>query len=222
VSCWNFLPKLILRPSFVPIIRGEDMLSFSICSANHHLEVVDRRSTTFRSEHIFKIRANTKSRFFVRDFIWTGSGEIREKPPEVVSAVDIWGIPKHRMHGPLLVEGSARTLVVDLGRTLSVGEEETVCFRHEMKDLKGTFKPRLRMKPSTEFLECLDMRVTLPQWAGLRCLFREFSRSNDKVLGTEKIEGKRDSAAKISFHKQIVNPNEKNVCYGIEWSHNED
>lgn len=197
------------------------MSTFSFCSAEHHLEVVDRRSSTFRSEHSFRIRANVESRFFVRDYFWTGSGVEREKPPEIVSEVDVWGMPMHRMHGPLLVEGNFRILVVDLGRTLGVGEEETVIFRHQMKDLDGTFKPFFRFKPSTQIRDSLDIRLTLPPWTGLKCFYRKFTHDTEKVVHSEEMPLHENGFGKFSIHKQVVNPSERNMGHVLEWSDND-
>jgi hypothetical protein len=197
------------------------MSSFSFCSADHHLEVVDRRSTTFRSEHTFKIIANVESRFFVRDYTWTGSGVEREKPPEVVADIDVWGMPSFRMHGPLLVEGNSRIMVVDLGRTLGVGEEEAVTFKHHMKDLAGTFRPFLSIKPSTKIRDRLDLRLTLPDWRGLKCFYRRFTHDTEKVVFTEPMTLEPTGDGKISVHKQILNPSEQNMGHVLEWSHTE-
>jgi len=197
------------------------MSNFSFCAADHHLEVVDRRSTTFRSEHTFRIQAEVESRFFVRDYYWTGSGVETEKPPEVVSEVDKWGLPFHRMHGPLLVEGNFRIMVVDLGRTLGVGEEETVGFRHQMKDLAGTFQPFFRIKPSTQVRDTLTLRLTLPDWQGLKCHYRKFTHDTEKVVDSEEVELEQDAAGRKTVYKQIINPSEQNMGHVLEWTHDE-
>ncbi|MDE4099724.1 hypothetical protein [Phaeobacter gallaeciensis] len=113
-------------------------------------------------------------------------------------------------------------MIVDLGRTLSVGEEVTVRFRHQMKDLAGTFRPFFKFKPSTEIQERLNLRLTLPNWDGVRCHYHRFTHDTEKVVEVEEVPLQLNEAGKISIHKQIVNPSEQNMGHKLEWSHDED
>ncbi|MGO7422225.1 hypothetical protein ACCT09_20610, partial [Rhizobium ruizarguesonis] len=88
-------------------------MSFEFVAVEHQLEIVDRNSTTFRSEHKYRIRAKEPSRFFIRQYFWTGAGVEKEPVPEIVSDVDDWGFPNQRIHGPLLCEETSRILIVD-------------------------------------------------------------------------------------------------------------
>lgn len=196
-------------------------MSFAFCKAFHHLEVVDRASMMFRSEHKFVLEATAPSRFFYHDYFWTGSGSERETLPEVVSEIDDWGFPQYRIHGPLIVEGNARILVVDLGRTLAVGEQATVHFHHKMKDLKGTFKPMLRVRPSSVVREELTLKVTVPNWDGLEMHFRQFTHDTEKVIVSRKVEPENSEGGRLTFVEIIVNPNSGNLGHKLEWTHNE-
>ncbi|RWX40280.1 hypothetical protein EHH54_13165 [Rhizobium leguminosarum] len=196
-------------------------MSFLFCKVDHHLEVVDRASMTFRSEHKFLIEAKEPSRFLHRDYFWTGSGAERETLPEVVSEVDDWGFPQHRIHGPLIVEGNARILVVDLGRTLTVGEQTTVHFLHKMKDLKSTFKPMLRVRPSSLVRDQITLKVTVPNWSGLEMHFRQFTHDTEKVLVSRKVEPQELEGGRLAFEVVIVNPNGGNLGHKLEWTHDE-
>lgn len=197
------------------------MPTFNFCAVEHQLEVVDRSSTTFRSEHKFSIEATLPSRFFIRDFFWTGSGQEKEPVPEVVSEIDTWGFPIHRIHGPLVREGNSRILIVDLGRTIGIGEKELVHFRHRMKDLEGTFRPFFKVKPSSKIRDSLVLRVVLPEWEGLRVLYRRFTHDTEKVVETEEIKPTRNENEKLCFEKQIFNPSVQSMGHKLEWSHQE-
>ncbi len=142
--------------------------------------------------------------------------------PEVVSEIDDWGFPQHRIHGPLIVEGDARILVVDLGRTLSPGEQTTVHFRHRMKDLKNTFKPMLQVRPSSSVRDEITLKVTLPNWSGLDVNFRQFTHDTEKVLVSRKVNPQESDASRLVFEVVIVNPNSGNLGHRLEWTHDEN
>lgn len=190
---------------------------FKFHSVEHQLEVLDWNSTTFRSEHIFKVEAAVPSRFFVREFSWTGSGVEREPLPEVISDIDKWGFPSHRVHGPMIIEDDMRTLVVDLGRTMKVGEVETIHFRHRMKDLAGTFKPFFRVRPSRDISQSLIFRVILPDRPGVRMEYKCFPRENEDTTPATMLEAARVENGKQIFEKAIVNPSEDKMGHKLEW-----
>lgn len=196
-------------------------MSFLFCKADHHLEVIDRASMTFRSEHSFLLEATVPSRFFHHDYFWTGSGAERETLPDVVSEIDDWGFPQHRIHGPLIVEGNARILVVDLGRTLRPGEQTTVHFHHRMKDLRGTFKPMLQVRPSSQVRGEITLKLTVPNWRGLEVNFRQFTHDTEKILASHKVEPKELNDSRLEFEATIVNPNSGNFGHRLEWTHYE-
>ncbi len=176
---------------------------------------------TFRSEHKFLLQAAIPTRFFHHEYFWTGSGAERETLPEVVSEIDDWGFPQHRIHGPLIVEGKARILVVDLGRTLTAGEQTTVHIRHKMKDLKGTFKPMLQVRPSSQVREQITLKVTVPNWRGLEVNFNQFDHDSEQVLASRKVEPQELNPSRLTFETVIFNPCSGNLGHKLEWTHHE-
>ncbi len=196
-------------------------MSFVFCKVHHHLEVVDRASMTFRSEHKYLIEAAAPSRFLHHGYFWTGSGSEREIPPELISEIDDWGFPKHRAHGPLIVEGDSRILVVDLGRKLDVGEQTTVHLLHKMKDLKGTFKPILRIRPSSLVRDEITLKVTLPNWSGLKMNFTSFTHDTENEVVPRTLTPLELEGGKVVFEEVIVNPDSGNFGHKLEWTHNE-
>lgn len=197
------------------------LMSFLFCKVDHHLEVVDRASMTFRSEHKFLIQAKEPSRFLHRGYFWTGSGAEREPVPELVSEVDDWGFPRHRIHGPVIVEGNERTLVVDLGKILDVGEQTTVHFRHKMKDLKGTFQPMLQVSPSSQVRDQITLKVTIPNWRGLKVLFRQLVYDTEQEPVTSEVDPQELGGNRLTFEKVIVSPSSEKMGYQLEWTHDE-
>lgn len=199
----------------------EFVMSFLFCKANHHLEVVDRGSMTFRSEHTFLLEAAVASRFFHHEYFWTGSGAERETLPEVVSEIDEWGFPQHRIHGPLIVEGNKRILVVDLGKTLQPGEQAVVNFRHRMKDLKGTFVPMLQVRPSSRVRDHIKLKVSVPNWRGLEVKCHEFASDTEEVLVSRKVPPQQLSPSRLAFEVEILNPSSGKSGHKLEWTHDE-
>src|SRR5437867_4752734 len=113
--------------------------AFAKVDVQHQLEVLDNNSTTFRSSHLFTVRAAVKSRFFERRYSWTGGDDTDS--PEVVCDHDMWGHARHKVHGPVIREDKTRIVLLDLGRTLERGEEEQIHIIHSLRDLNGTFEP---------------------------------------------------------------------------------
>ena len=196
------------------------MSVFAFRDVEHQLEIVDRRATTFRSEHTFVIEALVPSRFFPRTYFWTGSGVEKEQVPEVISDIDAWGLPKQRIHGPLIVEGSSRTLIVDLGRTIEKKEKETVKFRHKMRDLNGTFEPRLGVHPSTQVKNRIELRVIIPDWTDLRVRYQTFTHEGGKTVHSEDLSPYIKDE-RLTFVKEILKPRERNLGHRIVWTHKE-
>lgn len=194
-------------------------MSFEFLATEHQLEVVDRNSTTFRSEHKYWLKASRPERFFIRQYSWSGAGVEREPVPEVVTSVDKWGFPKQRIHGPLLCEDKQRTLIVDLGRTLSEGEEEFIHFRHKMKDLNRKFEPRLSAKPTTKVTNQILLRVTLPAWDELNVRYERFEGGTKKIVASSELMPTNSENGRLTFETTILNPNEDNCGHKIEWSH---
>jgi hypothetical protein len=205
----------------IAVILTVSQMSFQFDKAEHYLEIVDRSSTTFRSEHKFWITALQPSRFLHRDYFWTGSGAHREKLPEVVSDIDEWGFPYHRIHGPIIVEGTSRILVVDLGRTLAAGEKTMVHFRHRMKDLRKTFEPLFRVLPSSQVKEKITIRLKMPDWNGLEIEYRGFDHVTEEVLVSRKLEPILTEGGTLTFEEVFVNPSSGNIGHRIDWSHSE-
>lgn len=194
-------------------------MSFEFVTVEHQLEIVDRNSTTFRSEHKYRIRAKEPSRFFIRQYFWTGDGVEKEPVPEVVTGVDDWGFPNQRIHGPLLCEETSRILIVDLGRTVEADEEEFVHFRHKMKDLNRKFERRLSVKPTTKVLDNIVLRLIIPDLDELVVRYRSFTRDTKKVVASSALKATQSENGRLTFEKTIFNPNEKNLGHKLEWSH---
>jgi hypothetical protein len=186
-------------------------------NVEHQFEVADHGSTTFRSEHKFDLEALQPNRFFVRNWFWTGSGVEKEPIPEVLSPIDKWGFPRHRIHGPLVIENRSRIIVVDLGRTLAVGETDQIHFLHKMKDLEGSFRPTFQISPSAEVMERIVMRLVVPSWKNLRVKFTKFSMKTKEPLETS-VSASTKSRNRLRFEETISHP-EKDVGYRFEWTH---
>ncbi|TDO14928.1 hypothetical protein EV580_3066 [Mycobacterium sp. BK086] len=132
--------------------------SFEYLSVAHEMLVVDESSMTIITNHTVHVRALRAERFFERIYCWTGSGV--EKDPKVLSKLDDLG-HVHKLHGPVIRNGSERIYLIDLGRRLAEGEEEIIEFEHTFVDVGRTFVPFLghRAKPG---LRDLQLRVLLP------------------------------------------------------------
>ncbi|PDS43174.1 hypothetical protein CO662_20665 [Rhizobium anhuiense] len=196
-------------------------MSFRYRTVEHQFEVVDRGSTTFRSEHKFDLEALQPSRFFIRNWFWTGSGAEKEPIPEVLCEIDKWGFPKHRIHGPLVIQNRNRIVVVDLGRTLAVGETDVLHFRHKMKDLEGSFEPRFQISPTAEISERIVIRLVLPDWKGLRVEFKKFSMVTKDVLATSASTATRSMAGRVNFEEVVDGLADRDVGYRYEWRHDD-
>ena len=206
-----------------PVPEGNHLvnLAFRILEVDHQLEVVDRRSTTFRSDHDFLIEAQIPSRFFVREYFWTGSGSEQEPVPDLLTDIDLWGFPMQRIHGPLLILGDTRTLVVDLGRTIQPGERVRVRFQHRMKDLNSSFEPKLVVRPSTQVRNRIKLRVILPSWNGLRMIYERFTHDTSEVVDATPLDPVDASPDKLTFEKEVINPSEDNMGHKLAWKHQE-
>lgn len=196
-------------------------MSFRFREVEHQLEVVDLGWTTFRSEHKFWLEAKQPARFFVRDFFWTGSGAEKEPPPELVTEVDVWGFPHHRVHGPMLVEGESRVLVVDLGRTIGKGEVEVVEFRHRMKDLGKTFNQVLSSESTSEIVKRLALRMILPRDASQRVRYLSVTTDTKKVIDSREVTAVPLEDGRMLFEAVILNPKKKNLGHKLQVEHNE-
>lgn len=180
----------------------------------HTLEILDDACTTFKSEHVILIRAQLRSRFFLRRFMWSGSDD--DDAPELDTTFDMWGHPKHKVHGPLIREGRWRIVVVDLGGTFEVGDEDTLHFRHHLRDLTGRFEPFLGHTPKlgTEYLK---LQVVLPASVSQDVFFAERTSDTEMVTHTEPMSGELLDDGRTRFSKEIHNPIQRNRGYRICW-----
>lgn len=194
----------------VAVIQG----GLIVREVHHSLEVLDDNSTTFRSDHSFTVEAEIPSRFFVRSYRWTGTDET--DTPELDSAYDIWGHPVQRLHGPVIREGQTRIVLVDLGRTLQVGEIERIRIRHSLRDFGKSFQPRLG-RQARPGLQQLTLTVTLPAPLADNVIYQESEVDSRKVLETEILTGEATSDAKLRFHKSIVAPAPDDRAWVICW-----
>lgn len=189
---------------------------FAKVSASHTLEVLDDSCTTFRSEHIFLIQAQLRSRFFNRRFSWTGSDDDEE--PILETTYDKWGHPMHKIHGPVIREGPWRIVLVDLGRTLEVGEEDLLHFHHRLRDLNGKFEPYLEHSPKPGTKKIV-LKVILPESLAHDVVFDERMFDTDKVMHSEPLSGNSLDATRKLFAREIPNPVQLNRAYRIRWVH---
>lgn len=174
---------------------------FMVLSCEHVLEVLDDNSTTFRSEHKFLVQALLPSRFFERSYLWSGTDHT--DAPEVSCPTDLWGHPLNRVHGPVIREGPARIVLVDLGRQLPVGETATVCISHELRDFGATFQPRLgvRGRPG---LKSAVLSVILPSRLAGKVTYRELMRDTEFDQHIEPVLGIALSGSRVEFRKEIA------------------
>ena len=187
---------------------------YTILESDHLLEVLDDNSTTFSSRHIITIRAEIPSRFFVRRYSWTGMDHADTH--EIVCRHDLWGHPVHKVHGPVIREGVARILVVDLGRTLEIGELETVHIRHHHRDFGGTFEPFLaaRARPGNQKL---TLTVNLPKRLADKVTYRESMMDTNNDVDVEPLVGTESQVGKVFFTRTIQPPAESNRRYSLCW-----
>lgn len=196
----------------MPTITDSEHI-FAKVRVAHTLEVLDDSCTTFRSEHVFLLRAELRSRFFLRRYKWTGSDDDQE--PELETTYDKWGHPTERIHGPVIREGQWRIVVVDLGRSLEVGEERTLHFRHRLKDLNGKFEPYLghSPKPGTQHI---SLKVILPPSMSREVVYDDRVLDTENVVEAQPLVGKPVDG-KVVFEKEIPSPAQQNRGYRIRW-----
>lgn len=187
---------------------------FETPKVSHKLEILDDACTTFKSEHIISIRAVLRSRFFLRRFMWSGSDD--DEAPDIETKCDIWGHPKHRIHGPLLREGRWRIVLVDLGRTFEVGEEDTLHFHHKLRDLNGRFEPFLGHTPKLG-TEHLKLEIILPASVSQNVAFAERMTDSGMVVDTQQMSGEPVGDGRFRFAKEVHNPVQRNRSYRICW-----
>jgi hypothetical protein len=192
--------------------------NFITHSAQHVLEVIDSRSTTFRTKHILIVSPTTAARFYVRRFDWTGATGPDEPLPEVVTEHDVWGTPKHKIHGPLVTQGIERIVVVDLGRTLARGEREKLVFSHTLKDFGGSFQRVLGVRPDAEEseIENLELTVTLPANGSVNVRYEKY-QAPDHVLDVTKLEPTIDGDGRLSYSIKLPSPQRDKFGHRITW-----
>ncbi|MEN5277392.1 hypothetical protein ABE527_10615 [Brucella sp. TWI432] len=197
-------------------------MSFEYLDLESEFEVVDRGSTTFRSDHKIGLKAISATRFLIREYSWSGTGVDREPVPEVVSEEDKWGHPLQRIHGPLICEKRRRIMVVDLGRTLHIDERENVHFRHRMRDLNGTFEPFFELGPSKRVLNSIRMRITLPNWNNLRVSYTRTVGEDKKVVDSRNLQAHYNNNDRVSFQIEVSNAEQLKMGHKLSWIHNEN
>lgn len=126
----------------------------------HLFEILDGSGTVHKSTDTYLIRANQRLRFHERRYRWTGSGV--HKDPVILSGYDASGRQHHRLHGPVVRHGEWHIFLVDLGRDLAVGEEETVKFEQKFIDEARTFNPfhNVSIRQPRGYVE---LRLKLPE-----------------------------------------------------------
>jgi hypothetical protein len=190
--------------------------AFERTSIESSLEVLDNASTTFRSEHTFCIKARIAARFYQRKFAWTGSGASEEPPPDLITDYDNWGFPRHRIHGPVIRENTSRIVLVDLGRTMSKGETDTVHFVHRLKDLNATFVPYLGISPRSGTNK-ISLKVVLPDALSGHVFFEERTTDTNTAIASEKLTASEEMDGRKTFKHEVRRPETSNRTYQIAW-----
>jgi hypothetical protein len=187
---------------------------FTKVRVDHEFEVLDDSSTTFRSQHNFLVRAELRGRFFQRRYQWTGSDE--DERPTLETVYDMWGHPQHNIHGPVIREGRWRIILVDLGRTLEIGDQDVVHFHHRLRDLNGKFQPFLgnSPKPGTKYI---TLKVILPLSLAHDVFYDERMLDTDNVIATKELQGVPVDG-KVQFVENIPDPVQLNRGYRIRWT----
>ena len=188
--------------------------SFRRIKSEHKFEVVDEGSTTFRSEHHYLVEVIKPTRFFFRQFFWTGSDN-SDETTILETAIDQWGHPLHRLHGPIIRENRSRIVIVDLGRTLVQGHREEITFRHNLSDLKGTFEPRFSYTAKPNDGE-LSIRVLLPLSFG-QATFHLEAADTHRCLETDELIPQIIDKKKAKFEYNIPLV-EQNRRYTLSWA----
>lgn len=195
--------------------------AFSKVGVEHYFKVVDEDSTTFKSKHTFRIRANVPARFFYRQYFWTGV-DVHETPkPRILSEKDKWGHPLHRIHGPVICENQSRIVLVDLGRTMNVGQEDTVRFEHQFFDLESKFEPFFGQQVSsiTEPPERIAITVDLPRRLARNVHFTEVYPDTRSEASSENLKPRILPDGRHEFTKVISGDSvQPNRYYYIKWS----
>jgi hypothetical protein len=191
--------------SLVDVFRHLDM--------RHCLEVLDERSTTFRSTHVFEVRATMRTRFYFRKFMW--SGVDHADTTELITEHDQWGHPRHRTHGPVIREGASRISIVDLGRTLEEGDTERIQMRHHLRDLSGTFTPFLSHR-SRPHVAQVTLTVVLPISLAVAMTYRETMIDTDQDVDVRPVVGVPEDG-RVRFERTIPAPAPTNRRYRLCW-----
>jgi hypothetical protein len=179
---------------------------FEIVHVDHHLTVVDRMATVFRSSHSILLRAVSRSRFYERVYFWTGTG--REGFPKLVTQHDQYGHPLQRILGDVIREGSKRTVVIDLGAPVEPGQFAMIEIEHFFVDVEGSFQRYLAHTDS------LSLGVTLPAASAVR--FEWFAESSQVAKGSRPVELSTSAGDKATYVVKIEPP-ERSTRYKIGW-----
>jgi hypothetical protein len=173
---WARTPRVEVETKPVPAFDGRPELTkskaerespqyiayagpFELLSVLTWYKVIDAGSVKHENEFQCLFRAVQQTRFYERRYRWTGSGP--EHNPKILSGIRPDGTPIHRRHGNVIHAGEARIYLVDLGRDLAIGEEETIHTREKFIDSVGQFLP-FSSYAVRKPLNRLEMRVSLP------------------------------------------------------------
>jgi hypothetical protein len=169
------------------------------------------------TEHLYFLRAVGRSRFFARKFVWTG-GDIGELP-ELMTPFDKWGYPTQRIHGPLIKDGQFHIMLIDLGRTIEVGEDVEVHFRHNLKNLNATFKPFFGHGLSLGGTEHISLGVVLPVKMQKKVTYNIYIKDSNEPLDTPEIlHPIYVNSEYVKYEKSIdTPPDQTNRMMKIEW-----
>lgn len=182
----------------------------------HRLRALSSDHRTLVTQHEFRLRASRATRLFQRRYAWSGTGV--ENRPVVDPNTDPIGHATHRLLGPVLYEPeNSRLVVVDLGRTLEVGEEVTVRISHRFVDTGGTFN-RFLGHTAGDDCEGLTIAVMLPK-ADWNVTAVERFKNAEKPHQVRKIDAVKQivGRAETLDHEWVVEKPQQGVSYSIQW-----
>lgn len=185
----------------------------------HKLTVLDAEFMTFKSEHELHLEALRTERFFLRQFQWTGISSETELIPEIISEHDKFGVPRHRLHGDMICEGNNRMYIIDLGRTLAIGDVDTVKIAHTLRDFEKKFEPIMSVGPraSTSEIQKLELAIQVPVDSTENVRHETYAGSDKKIIDTQKLQPISVTSG-IEEYRIVIDENvTPNRGHGISW-----
>jgi hypothetical protein len=186
-------------------------------NVRHELVVLDDDSMTIRTRHDIELVAERASRFLVHAYSWSGSGV--EGRPVVNSGWDELGHQNHRLHGDVVRDASTgRLMVVDLGRTMEAGEDDSVSISHFFVDTGRSFKPRLSHSPRRG-TERVSLVVRLPAGSSKTVSALNHKNGASHPSSQNRLEPVSVADGNMAFDEYTftINAPQTSSRYSLEW-----